>query len=359
MLSGRAERSVDQAIRAAAEATTFGELAGSAVPALVRALDASDCLFYRVDAGGPLPLSGGLVHVFGDYAKGYAALDPWWEAKSRFNDPVMLGARYLDYAAWRRSGAYGYYRQFDLEHLLSIRLTRAPHAKDGSVEVFFVRGGCQPDFTGRHVRALGRALPALEAATRRCLRAGEAVCARPVLEWLTERGDPRARLALDAGGRPIWASARAERLLERDLGGRRALPEPLVAAARRLAALALRRAGGSADAPPFAVAFETAAGKRVRADLSVARTRAGDPFVLAELEDLSAAGGRATGWGGLTPAEAAVLDLLALGLTNAEIARRLFISAETVRTHLHRIFRKLGVTTRTQAALKLHERFAP
>jgi DNA-binding NarL/FixJ family response regulator len=46
-----------------------------------------------------------------------------------------------------------------------------------------------------------------------------------------------------------------------------------------------------------------------------------------------------------------VLELLAAGLPNKLIARRLEISEKTVKSHLTRVFRELGVTDRTQAAL--------
>ncbi|WP_405162884.1 AAA family ATPase [Nocardia sp. NBC_01499] len=49
----------------------------------------------------------------------------------------------------------------------------------------------------------------------------------------------------------------------------------------------------------------------------------------------------------LTPQEQAVAELAASGLTNKEIAERLFLSARTVSTHLHRVFPKLGITTRS------------
>lgn len=54
---------------------------------------------------------------------------------------------------------------------------------------------------------------------------------------------------------------------------------------------------------------------------------------------------------GLSQREREVLGLLVEGLPNKLIARRLEISEKTVKSHLTRIFRELGVTDRTQAAL--------
>jgi DNA-binding NarL/FixJ family response regulator len=53
----------------------------------------------------------------------------------------------------------------------------------------------------------------------------------------------------------------------------------------------------------------------------------------------------------LTPREQEILDCLAAGLPNKQIARRLGISEKTVKAHVTRIFHALGVTDRTQAAL--------
>jgi len=52
---------------------------------------------------------------------------------------------------------------------------------------------------------------------------------------------------------------------------------------------------------------------------------------------------------GLTAREAEVLTLLAAGLSNTEIARRLFVSNATVKTHINRIFAKTGARDRAQA----------
>lgn len=54
----------------------------------------------------------------------------------------------------------------------------------------------------------------------------------------------------------------------------------------------------------------------------------------------------------LSRRELEVLQLLAAGATNDDIARTLFLSEKTVKSHLSSIFRKLAVTNRTQAAAK-------
>jgi DNA-binding NarL/FixJ family response regulator len=54
---------------------------------------------------------------------------------------------------------------------------------------------------------------------------------------------------------------------------------------------------------------------------------------------------------GLTPREAEVLALIAEGLTNAEIADRLVVSAATVKTHVNHIFAKADVRDRAQAVV--------
>jgi DNA-binding CsgD family transcriptional regulator len=52
----------------------------------------------------------------------------------------------------------------------------------------------------------------------------------------------------------------------------------------------------------------------------------------------------------LTDREREVVELAARGLTNREIADRLFVSVRTVNTHLYRSYAKLGVNDRSQLA---------
>ena len=62
----------------------------------------------------------------------------------------------------------------------------------------------------------------------------------------------------------------------------------------------------------------------------------------------------ADGWESLTATERAVSLLVAEGLTNGAVARRLYISPHTVNTHLRHVFAKLGVSNRVALAAVVH-----
>ena len=64
------------------------------------------------------------------------------------------------------------------------------------------------------------------------------------------------------------------------------------------------------------------------------------------------------GWESLTKSEAAVVDLVAGGLTNREAANELFLSPATVNTHLVHAFAKLGIRSRVELARIAAERAA-
>jgi DNA-binding NarL/FixJ family response regulator len=69
----------------------------------------------------------------------------------------------------------------------------------------------------------------------------------------------------------------------------------------------------------------------------------------------SAASGPVAALATLTPRETQVLRLVAEGLSNPEVAARLVITEETVKTHVSRVLSKLGLRDRTQAVVTAYE----
>jgi DNA-binding CsgD family transcriptional regulator len=64
------------------------------------------------------------------------------------------------------------------------------------------------------------------------------------------------------------------------------------------------------------------------------------------------------GWASLTPMETSVVELVAQGMTNPQIAAKLFISPRTVQSHLRNVFPKVGVATRAELAAEAARRGA-
>ena len=76
-------------------------------------------------------------------------------------------------------------------------------------------------------------------------------------------------------------------------------------------------------------------------------------FIKLENEDLMATEKIKNGYAGLlTKRETEIMQLIAKGCTNKQIAAKLFISDETVKMHIKNIFRKLGTNNRIAALCK-------
>lgn len=124
-----------------------------------------------------------------------------------------------------------------------------------------------------------------------------------------------------------------EAVLDAARGGARFSPSVLT----RLVRLAAGRAAGAASAPTDDIGLGGG---------SVGDSAPGAP---------SAKPSPAPAPSGVTEREWEVAQLIAQGLTNAEIAQQLYLSMPTIKTHTSRLFDKLGVTNRVQLAIRVLE----
>ncbi|NUP47999.1 MAG: AAA family ATPase [Catenulispora sp.] len=144
-------------------------------------------------------------------------------------------------------------------------------------------------------------------------------------------------------------------------------PEPGLEAARMLAESAIGLANCQADVAELLALTDRTRARQLLTEAVDRYEAMGAAPAAARAEArlravgirLGARGARrrpATGWGALTPTEAEVAELVAEGLTNPEIAGRMFLSRRTVQTHVSHILAKLDVTTRTAVARAAAER---
>jgi DNA-binding CsgD family transcriptional regulator len=338
----RGDRELARAVGAAAASTSLRDL-GTALPHLRTALGASSVLLYHYPEPEQLtPIAGDLMPVIDRYTLELYRQDAVHRTARRIRPrPRIVRDHELVARDQHLAGApYNeFYRQYEIDHFACTWLTPAAYAQAGMVGLMIARGPKQGDFSTTELARLELALPVFAGAAERGLRVALDRC---VLESVLDAASIRPCFALDGRGRVVWASSKAEQLIGSVLA-RRAVPVELVAAAQRL--LAADRAATVA----VRVAFE---GRSLRAELCVVDHAYGLVVVAFDaVETERVATTAIAARFGLTLAETDVLGWLVHGLTNREIATRLFVSTETVRTHVKRIFDKLGVATRTEAAM--------
>ncbi len=183
-------------------------------------------------------------------------------------------------------------------------------------------------------------------------RAGDRATATAALDRFTERalasGTPLA-LGLLARSRALLADDTAADGLYQEAGDllARTSAAPQLARTYLLHGEWLRRQRRRRDAR-----------QQLRAAADLFETMGMDAFAQRARVELRATGERVSKRVGgpddqLTPQESQIAQLVADGLANREIATRLFISPNTVEYHLQKVFRKLGIGSRTQLARAL------
>jgi DNA-binding CsgD family transcriptional regulator/tetratricopeptide (TPR) repeat protein len=201
------------------------------------------------------------------------------------------------------------------------------------------RAGRRTD-AGAAAERADRHLAAATSALSRAVAAGGEHNA-PFALALAVASAERTRIGPEPPDPAVWQRVADDPLADPYLTARSRFREAeswLARRARRRASVALAAAGEIADALGAAPLAAEVAGLGRRARLAPPErppARATDPL-------------------GLTPREREVIALLHAGLSNAQIARTLFISEKTASVHVSNILRKLGVTSRLQAARHAH-----
>jgi DNA-binding CsgD family transcriptional regulator len=193
--------------------------------------------------------------------------------------------------------------------------------------------------------------PARELAIEALVAVGDLDEARIQLEWLEEAGRRLGTpwpLAMGARCRGLLQAAEGDleaalASCERALEVHERMPAPFERARTLLIyGTMLRRAKR-----------RKAAREAIEEALSIFESLPAPVWVENARAELARIGGRAPSGGGLTPSERRVAEVVAAGKTNKETAAELFISVHTVEDALKRIYRKLGVRSRTELARRL------
>jgi DNA-binding CsgD family transcriptional regulator len=247
-----------------------------------------------------------------------------------------------DWDAHARSEVYAqFYRRFQVGFLKGVWPAEMKYGESGMFAFVLAKPTLSERFDDRAHRLLRHLELPLKAAARRIKRLGDITQERDVLRQLL--GARRGAFALwDPQLRLTWVSPEAEASLA-DVFVRADL--------QALAATATRQLKRAKSAPERCVLGRTheltaATGEPVRVQFCQLRGPDQRPWLLAEL---SVGGHIHEKLRALTTAEQRVLRLLMRGASNREICRELFVSNETVKTHVSRILRKLGVSSRSKA----------
>ena len=362
--------SVDQTIidtiLAASESLRIDQLDQEAIPKMARLLKASTTAFFRFDEQGILyPIGGTLFNDVPQYTAHYLAKDPIWEIIMKA-DPrltVFCPVQAMGAKRFRQSAAYHeHYRFYEMEDLCLLRFTAPSFGTPGTIGVLLGRNSRESGFSQQDINIAHRLLPAFASAVRRMERFEILENEWLGLEALIQKTATQPCLAMDLNGHLLWISGPARFLLGPNFDPKKHMPEKLVASVKNLGRIALKEVATQGDFPTTELTLTFHDGRKTLVNLSRCRASNGAPVVLAFFHESARPGESHSqvvhSWG-LSPTEMRVLEHLVLGLSNSSIAARLFVSIETVRTHVKHILEKLQASTRGEAVYLAHKYLAP
>jgi len=324
-------------------------LAGSLLNRLQGLIGASGSTLSYYGAGRreeqrkPVLLGGTLPHMMREYPADLFAEDPIyaWNLTLPASLFIATGDNF-DMAAFGKSRpCHEFYQPREIGFMCGVRPTGLPYGAQHMFGLMFCMPRLEQRFTERDLDKLRHLEIPLRSAARRIARFRSLQDRQELLCHLLER--QRGALVIwDADGQLIWSSSEAQRLLE----GPSARPD-----LDHAATLALRQARRCAVFGDGALLgrprqFRSGRGAILTVEFSYIPGADQRPWLVAEIRSAT----RSLALNALTRSEIRVLRLLAAGLSNREIAARLVISGETVKTHVKHILSKLGVSSRGKAS---------
>ncbi|MGH9441797.1 MAG: response regulator transcription factor [Thermoanaerobaculia bacterium] len=245
-----------------------------------------------------------------------------------------------------------YYRHVDVEFQIIVPISlRHPPTR----EVGFALSRRRIDFSASDRRLLELVQPHLIQASSNALAVDRLRAARASLEGAMETGG-QGVIVLSPAGSILFSTRRTRSMLQDYFGADRPpadrLPGTLDGWVRRETAAAALEAGISAPRRPLVR-------ERENRHLTIRLVRNGDERLLLLEERRNDLDAESLAPLGLTPRQSEVLAWVARGKTNDEIASIVGSRSATVAKHLERIYEKLGVETRTAAAIEAFSRRRP
>jgi DNA-binding CsgD family transcriptional regulator len=337
-------------LTAAARLSALADVSRDVLPELTQATHAALVFLYEASPSGVTvhgtPGASELVH---EYFRDYVSACPLHAIKGRVGGAIIPTTRIAARGDYARSAVQSdFFGPHGLDHHLAVRLLPMGN-EGGEIGLMLNRARKQGEFTDTDIEQVRAVVPSLTVALRFARRLDQAKRRTAELEaLLLALDDAVPKVLLDADGRLVHVQ-NADSSLDLDpiLDLLKNHHHPIVSSAKALAT-------GGRDVAPSSLAHRISmpSGACFRAELALSDGLLhGRPLVIVRLVCTPSTVPAAWARWRLSRGELAVLAQLVAGGTNMEIGARLFISPETVRTHLTRIFKKLGVRSRLEAVV--------
>lgn len=331
------------AIHGSLDISELGERYVQCIPDLVAA---NAYGFYLLNApSGELrrvAVEGGVERYVRRYEMNGYRVDPLFRSIASDGRPVCESQLYSE----------GEWQQQPLRKALAmrrlVRMLEAPIMSEGAAmgTLFFTRRPDEPPFTPRDLRVLEIICSHVKAAVRHALDFQRAQRSREVAEGVLQVLGA-ALLLSDRTGNISFANRHAENFLSysADAGAQR---DRVLSALR--SNVSCLTTGGTQSALSLVPLDNAGAGRQGDCLLLKSVRIPGNPDMVATFIHEQAGTGLDMGHvvDVLPTREREVLELVAQGLTNKEIAQRLFVSSNTVKYHLKRLFSTFQVTSRAE-----------